>query len=53
MKQIKLIDRSRATYEIPATRIICVQIKSQLLYVSGDYGKAGGNPLEDEETVLG
>jgi len=39
-------------YTTPGTKIIRISFTSSLLYNSGDYGQAGGNPTEDEETVL-
>lgn len=52
MKQLTFMGGSRATYEIPATRIYSIGMKSQILYTSDEYGNAGGNPTEDDESVL-
>lgn len=52
MKQNTSSGESGAPYIFPTTRIISIRINANLLYNSGDYGKAGGDPAEDDETVL-
>lgn len=52
MKQNRFTEGVQATYESPATRIYDVRLKSRLLYTSDRYGVAGGNPEEDDESVL-
>ena len=53
MKINTFMGGSRATYESPKTRVICIKVNSQILYTSKNYGIAGGNPEEDEESILG
>ena len=44
---------TKSPYQTPETETIAMELEFQTLYTSGDYGSAGGNPTEDDESVLG